>query len=102
VTLVGYGQLLATLGTARSQHAATVLGGHTLAETMLVHATAIVGLKCSFHCNESLLLVLLSQIRAAKLVIIIELRKKTAEFSIVFMFFLLQYHPISMNIGPFN
>ena len=50
VVLVRDGQLLATLGTARSQHAAAVLRGHALAEAMLVHAAAIVGLKCSFHC----------------------------------------------------
>ena len=54
VMLVRYSQLLAALGATRSQHAATVLGGHTLAETMLVHAAAIVRLKCSFHCNDSL------------------------------------------------
>ena len=47
--LIGYGQLLAALGAARSQHAASVLSGHALAETMLVHAATIVGLKCSFH-----------------------------------------------------
>jgi hypothetical protein len=52
--LVTDGELLTTLCAARSQHAATVLGGHTLAETMLVHAAAIVRLKCSFHCNDSL------------------------------------------------
>lgn len=32
-----------------SQHATTILGGHSLAETVLVHAAAVVGLKCSFH-----------------------------------------------------
>jgi len=50
VMLVGYCQLLTALGTARSQYAASILSGHTLAETMLVHAAAIVRLKCSFHC----------------------------------------------------
>ena len=54
MTLIANGELLTTLCAARSQNAAAVLGGHTLAETMLVHATAIVWLKCSFHCNESL------------------------------------------------
>ena len=49
VVLVGNGQLLATLGAASSQDATAILGGHALAETMLVHAAAIVGLKCSFH-----------------------------------------------------
>ena len=50
VMLVRYGQLLAALCTARSQDATAILGGHALAETMLVHAAAIVRLKCSFHC----------------------------------------------------
>ena len=50
MVLVRYGQLLAALCTARSQDATAILGGHALAETMLVHAAAIVGLKCSFHC----------------------------------------------------
>ena len=50
VMLVRYGQLLAALCTARSQDAAAILGGHALAETMLVHAATIVRLKCSFHC----------------------------------------------------
>ena len=50
VFLVRNGQLLAALCTARSQDATAILGGHALAETMLVHAAAIVRLKCSFHC----------------------------------------------------
>ena len=50
VSLVRNGQLLAALCTARSQDATAILGGHALAETMLVHAAAIVRLKCSFHC----------------------------------------------------
>jgi len=54
VVLIANGELLATLGTTRSQYATTILGGHALAEAMLVHAAAIVWLKCSFHCNESL------------------------------------------------
>ena len=48
--LVRNGQLLTTLRTAGSQNATTILCCHTLTETMLVHATAIVRLKCSFHC----------------------------------------------------
>ena len=48
--LVRNGQLLATFRTAGSQYTTTILCCHTLAETMLVHAAAIVGLKCSFHC----------------------------------------------------
>ena len=62
MVLVRNGELLAALGTARSQHAAAVLRGHALAETMLVHAAAIVGLKCSFHC----FILCLVKFRAAK------------------------------------
>ena len=47
--LVADGQLLAAFGAAAGQHAAAVLRGHALAEAMLVHAAAVVGLKCSFH-----------------------------------------------------
>lgn len=49
VILVRYGQLLAAVCTTGSQNSAAVLGGHALAETMLVHAATIVWLKCSFH-----------------------------------------------------
>ena len=56
--LVRYGQLLTTLCTARSQYTTTILCCHTLTETMLVHAAAIVWLKCSFHCLILFLLLL--------------------------------------------
>jgi len=49
VVLVGNGQLLASFGSTRSQHAAAILRGHSLAEAVLVHSPAIVGLECSFH-----------------------------------------------------
>jgi len=49
VMLVSYGQLLAALSAARSQYSATVGGSHSLTETVLVVATAIVGLECSLH-----------------------------------------------------
>ncbi len=58
MTLVGYGQLLATLGTARGQYSATVGGGHSLTEAMLVVPSAVVGLECSFHRFISFLLFL--------------------------------------------
>ena len=48
VVLVRYCQLLAAMCAARSQYATTILGSHTLTETMLVHATTIVRLKCSW------------------------------------------------------
>ena len=50
VVLVRYCQLLAAMSAARSQHAATILCSHALAEAMLVYAATIVRLKCSFHC----------------------------------------------------
>lgn len=50
VYLIGYGQLLATLGAACGQYATTVGGLHTMAETMLVVSLAVVGLECTFHC----------------------------------------------------
>jgi hypothetical protein len=53
VVLIGNGQLLAAFGTTGGQDAAAILGGHALTETMLVHAAAIVRLKCSFHCSVS-------------------------------------------------
>ena len=49
MVLVRDGQLLAAMGAAGSQHATAVLGGHSLAEAMLVHTTTIVRLECSFH-----------------------------------------------------
>ena len=48
--LVRYCQLLAAMSAARSQYATTILCSHTLTETVLVYATTIVRLKCSFHC----------------------------------------------------
>ncbi len=56
--LVGNGQLLATFSTAGCQYTAAVLGSHALAEAMLVHATTIVRLECSFHCFYLFLLLL--------------------------------------------
>ena len=50
MVLVRYCQLLAAMSAARSQHAATILCSHALAEAMLVYAATIVRLKCSFHC----------------------------------------------------
>jgi len=67
VTLVRNGQLLATLGTTGGQDATAILRGHALAETMLVHAAAIVGLECSFHCFLLFLFEFIRAFRAAKL-----------------------------------
>ncbi len=49
VVLVRDGQFLAAMSTTGSQHATAVLCGHSLAEAVLVDATAVVRLKCSFH-----------------------------------------------------
>ncbi len=49
VVLVGHRQLLAALGTTRSEYTTTILRCHSLAETVLVHAATVVRLKCSFH-----------------------------------------------------
>ena len=51
VVLVWHGQLLAATGATGIQHATAVLCCHSLAETVLVHATTIVRLKCSFHLS---------------------------------------------------
>lgn len=53
VILVRNGELLATFSTTGSQNAAAILRCHSLTEAVLVHATAVVGLECSFHCELS-------------------------------------------------
>ena len=55
VVLVRNCQFFTSLGTACGEHATAVLCCHSLTETMLVHAAAVVRLKCSFHCSLSLL-----------------------------------------------
>ena len=49
VILVGNSKLLAAMSAARCQHATTILRCHSLAETVLVHPSAVVRLKCSLH-----------------------------------------------------
>ena len=64
VTLIRNCQLFATVLTTVSQNATTILGCHSLTETVLVHTTAIVGLKCSFHCSLFLFILLIfTQVR---------------------------------------
>lgn len=58
VMLVRNGELLATLGAAGGQNATAILRGHSLTEAVLVHATAVVGLKCSFHLLYFLFIVI--------------------------------------------
>lgn len=47
--VVGYGKRSATFGATGCKHLAAVLRGHTLAEAVLVHTTAVGGLVSSFH-----------------------------------------------------
>jgi hypothetical protein len=82
VVLVGNSQLLATMCTTGSQNATAVLCGHSLAEAVLVDATAIVRLECSFHFIYCVLnYYIFNSIRAkasvwaAKLLIIFETTK---------------------------
>ena len=56
--MVGNGEGGAAFGAATGEYLAAVFGGHSFAESVLVDATAIRGLKCSFHC--CMLLYLLS------------------------------------------
>ena len=49
MSLVRNGQFLAAFGTTRSQYTTAIGCGHSLTEAVLVVATAVVGLKCSFH-----------------------------------------------------
>ena len=51
---VGNGQFLAAVAATGGEHAAAIGAGHSLTEAVLVYATAIVGLKCSFHCYISI------------------------------------------------
>lgn len=84
VVLVRHGQLLATMSATRSQYATAILGCHSLAETVLVHAAAVVRLKCSFHFIALFNLLLYAYydsnepngpVWAAKLLIIFEMTK---------------------------
>lgn len=50
VMFARYAEFCASLLATCSQYAAAVLGFHTKAEAVLVHALSVVGLKCSFHC----------------------------------------------------
>ena len=59
---VRYCELLAALSATRSQHAATVFCSHTLTETVLVHSSSVVGLKCSFHLSYLFILLLFLEI----------------------------------------
>lgn len=47
--VVGYGKRSAAFGAAACQYFAAIFSGHSLAEAVFVHATAVGGLECSFH-----------------------------------------------------
>ena len=93
VVLIGNGEFLAALGAARSQHTTTVLGGHSLTETVLVHSPAIVGLKCSFHYYYVFIFIVFAKPRpystfwGAKVLISFETTKFSSIFSVFFCFF---------------
>ena len=48
---VGDGEFLAAVAAAGGKDPAAVGGRHSLTETVFVHAFAVGGLECSFHCN---------------------------------------------------
>ena len=113
VILVRYGQLLAAVCTTGSQNSAAVLGGHALAETMLVHAATIVRLKCSFHFLILFIVIIrftLSDdkshfcgLQAAKLRIIFEITKFLRVFSLIISVFfdnLFDFWQFCSNFAP--
>ena len=87
------------MSTARCQYAAAVLGSHSLTEAVLVNTTAVVWLKCSFHSVIILFVIIpVETIRSAgagvapsefapfwvaKVLIIFELTKDMANFSVI-------------------
>lgn len=81
VVLVGHGELLAALGTARSQHAAAIFSLHSLAETVLVHSPPVMRLIRSFHLSLFFIIVIVRTLWAAKVVIFFKSAKLCAHFS---------------------
>ena len=87
------------MSTARSQYAAAVLSSHSLTETVLVYTTTIVWLKCSFHSVIILFVIIpvemvlsadggapsstFAPFWVAKVLIIFELTKDMANFSVI-------------------
>ena len=57
VSFVRNSKFFTTLSTTRCENATTILSLHTLTESVLVNATAIVWLKCSFHILSNYLLI---------------------------------------------
>ena len=79
VVLVGDGQLLAAFGAAGCQYAATVSGGHSFTETVLVSSLSVRGLECSFH-RCIFFMLLFFQFRAAKVGSFCEITKWITHF----------------------
>ena len=75
MVLVRNSKLLATLCATCSEHAATVLCCHSLTETVLVHTSSVVWLKCSFHRFFILFIVIVYTLWAAKVLISFDLTK---------------------------
>ena len=69
MVLVRNSEFLTAVCTAGSKYATTILGLHTLTETMLVHAAAVVWLECSFHIRFILDFVLFPQFGMQKYII---------------------------------
>ena len=79
VVLVGDGQLFAAFGAAGCQYAATVSGGHSFTETVLVSSLSVRGLECSFH-RCIFFMLLFFQFRAAKVGSFCEITKWITHF----------------------
>lgn len=111
MVLVRNSELLTAVSTTGSQHAATILGSHSLAETMLVHATTVVRLKCSFHLDIYLNYYIPTNnghngsVWAAKLLRFFQSTKKTMIFRLkkdVFPLFYSNFAPTIQNIITVN
>lgn len=113
VIFVRNSEFLTTFCPARCKHATAILCCHTLTETMLVHATTIVRLKCSFHFLILFIVIIrftLSDdkshfcgLQAAKLRIIFEITKFLRVFSLIISVFfdnLFDFWQFCSNFAP--
>ena len=101
MNFVRHSQLLATLGAAACQYSATVLGSHSLTETVLVVAATVVRLECSFHILIFVLLFVQCEIRGAKLGLFFQSAKLSVDFSsnpFLFSHFFLTFAPLFITI----
>ena len=81
VVLIRNSKLLATLSATRCKHATTVLCCHSLTESVLIHTSSVVRLKCSFHRLLFILFVIVYTLWAAKVLISFDLTKSKAIFT---------------------